>query len=230
LAFARLQRGKIKLGSTTVYPEWLSKVNLADWIRDEVESNKENMSEDERQKLIAFSYPPPREVETYNAVKAYGNHFRVSGDRSDHFKTYDSGIPCTFQIQNRNGGTCEVSHVGELMEIINIRYEQLDENFMIMNGRWVDSQWHDAKGRPATMKFDEAGLLMANFAKMKGKQDCPYVWPLHVQQIFFWPHGNNGWRHVLHKEARARRRIAEVNNMVQDGVGDNVVVEAAEAV
>jgi hypothetical protein len=57
----------------------------------------------------------------------------------------------------------------------------------------------------ATYRHNDDGFLLVNFRQLKARVDEPYVFPAHVQHVFYADDLNMlGWKVVLHKEPRSK--------------------------
>jgi hypothetical protein len=157
----------------------------------------------------------------YKACKAYGNHWRAMSSLgslvdcdSSGFKTFDSGMACTFMEKriNRAGGTIDeaIQYVGVLTDILVLDYGALRKDVVLFKGRWADPSW--TPRATASMKYDESGLWQANFQKELGSsKKMDYVFPQQVEQVFFYPNEKGtAWRTILHKESRSTRVTGDV--------------------
>lgn len=150
------------------FVEWLPQYTTA-LVRDRGSNNVDI-------ELIRLSAPPSREVETYQAMWAYGNHFRVLNEGDEHgFVTQDYGIASIFGAED--GQSAGVSMVGVLKEIIVVRYSA--QRRVVFRGSWIRND----PGPHSSTKVDQYGFTMVRFNDRIPRNMEPYVLPATVRQV-----------------------------------------------
>jgi hypothetical protein len=107
-------------------------------------------TECDRSLLTSYSVPPSLKTTIYRACKAYGNHWRTIPSLnslidcdSSGFKTFDSGMACTFIEKRVNWAGIivdeSVQYVGVLTQILVLNYGGLRKDIVLFKGRWVYS-------------------------------------------------------------------------------------------
>jgi len=72
-------------------------------------------------------------------------------------------------------------------------------------------------------KRDEDGVLLANFNVLKANDNKPFVFPIQMQQVFYYEKLNMPWyKVVLHKEPHYRHVVTKAKEE-QLVVEDNVI-------
>ena len=93
-----------------------------------------------------------------------------------------------------------MEYVGELHEIVELNYRGL--SVVVLLCRWVKAIY---EGSTATVKKDKWGFTLANFNRPVPFGLESFVFPMHVEQVFFVDTIEDpGWKLVLRKEIRGR--------------------------
>lgn len=126
--------------------------------------------------LLRLSALPSKEAETYQAMWAYGNHYRVATDEdSSGFVTQDYGIASIFGAEE--GRSAGVTMVRVLKEIIVVRYSA--QRRVVFRGSWIRND----PGPRASTKLDKYGFTIVRFADRIARDREPYVLPATVRQV-----------------------------------------------
>ena len=126
--------------------------------------------------LLRLSRLPSREAETYTQMWAYGNHYRVVNEGSEHgFVTQDYGIASIFGADE--GQSAGVSMVGVLREIIVVRYSA--QRRVVFRGSWIRND----PGPRSSTKVDQYGFTIVRFNDRIARDREPYVLPATVRQV-----------------------------------------------
>ena len=127
--------------------------------------------------------PSPR-VREYNAIWAYGNHFRaVNPITGNPYESYDSGVAsiqaqtCQSSSRDRNPVNANLNYVGVLQKVLRVEYASLKVNVMKCN--WIKP---NLVGQ-ATMRLDEHGFWLVKHGAFQPHSAEPYVLPAHVSQV-----------------------------------------------
>ncbi len=94
----------------------------------------------------------------------------------------------------------KLEYVGWVEETFELNYRVLNTIVLLYN--WVKANYN---GSNATIKQDEYGFVLVKFSYFIPISDQSFVFPLHVEQVFF-PNDarKRGWKVVLWKEPRGR--------------------------
>lgn len=126
--------------------------------------------------LLRISALPSREAETYQAMWAYGNHFRVANEGEESaFVTQDYGIASIFGAEE--GRSAGVSMVSVLKEIIVVRYSA--QRRVVFRGSWIRND----SGPRSSTKIDQYGFTVVRFNDRIAREREPYVLPATVRQV-----------------------------------------------
>jgi len=81
----------------------------------------------------------------------------------------------------------------------------------------------------ATYRHDDDGFLLVNFQQLKARVDELYVFPTHVQQVFYVDDPNmSRWKVVFHKELRSKHILVSNSDevtMLDNLIGVDVLLE-----
>ena len=204
-AHRALQRGCRTGPIRFTYPEQLHTLpRFADWLYEHVRQLRESNFPVPRD-IVTFSCPPSEIAYTYNAMWAYGCHYRCDLERGPSHITYDSGI-----ASMSSHTTNTVVDVGVLKSIISVQYAA--ENILLMKASWIPP----TQEGQATIKKDGSGFWMVKWtARQDSQRHNPYVFPCTISQVFFMSDRLQAdWRVVLRHEARSRRRVDETQYVV----------------
>ena len=140
----------------------------------------------------------------------------------------DSGVAATLQqlcrssLKDTNPKATELEYMGWVEEILSLDYGHFEVVVFYCN--WVVA---NMKGDGATMKRDDYGFTIVNFDKLIPYSVQSFVFPLHIEQVFFAPDiAKCGWKVVLCKELRGVRvfskqqRTDEVQCLALDRTSD----------
>jgi hypothetical protein len=147
------------------FGEWLH-----EYVRRALDCN-EPLNED----IICLSQPPSRIVKSYASMWAYGNHYQVEGEIGDCHMTYDNGIACIFiqgsrsSARDRNVITTNLYYVGILKEILVVSYATMKRILF----SWIPSNLRGVQ----TIRQDQYGFWLVNYARRLPKHSQPYVFP-----------------------------------------------------
>ena len=150
--------------------------------------------------LDALHCPPSSHALAYDAMWAYGSHYRCCPDEGGPTHVaYDCGIAAL----TPESVTTTID-VGILKNIILVCYGTL--KCVLMEGDWIPPM-HE--GRRAVKK-DTYGFWTVRFRARYGASHNPYVFPVSVSQIFFMPDAvDNDWKVVPRAEARSKRVVGD---------------------
>jgi len=155
------------------FGEWLH-----EYVRRALDCN-EPLNED----IICLSQPPSRIVQSYASMWAYGNHYRVEGEIGNCHMTYDSGIACNFiqgsrsSARDRNVITTNLYYVGILKEILVVSYATMKR--ILFRASWIPSNLRGVQ----TIRQDQYGFWLVNYARRLPEHSQPYVFPSTVSQV-----------------------------------------------
>lgn len=123
--------------------------------------------------LLWMSCPPEENVISYNAMWAYGAHFRCDDERGPAHVTYDSGVASITA-----GDSSTPIDVGVLKSILIVTYGGVTVS--IMKCSLVAPV---GEGRRTIMK-DRSGFWTVQFNKrLDERRHNPYVFPSSVSQV-----------------------------------------------
>ncbi len=232
---AQWRRGHRTTSRPVEFPQELQEVqNLASWVCEAIRSHITQGGVLEDQDALHLSVFPSLFASRYTKMKAYGNHYRVSIDTYGNTSaTYDSGVASVFhQEQQSTEGTRlgALQYVGILKDIILLDYGPISQPVILFKCDWVRNgldRWGNA-----TYKHDDDGFLLVNFRQLKARVDEPFVFPAQVQHVFHVDDPNmRGWKVVLHKEPRSKRRYVSDSDevtMLDNLIGVDVPLEFPE--
>lgn len=178
------------------------------WMKRTVHSMHLDMSDPDDSDTVLLSNPPSMICKRYAKMKAYGNHWRVDDEYSRSLATYDSGVAC-LEANEQSAGSGK-DYVEILEDILLLDYGDIKTPVIIFSCMWkkrCDNLKNDTYVR------DADGFLVVNFRHNTSKAVDPYVFPSQCTQVFFsdddlHPPGSQ-WKVILRKEARARRKVEE---------------------
>ena len=154
------------------FVEWLSQYTYR-----LVNTNGSNNVDIDLQRLFVL---PSRQAETYQAMWAYGNHYRVENTGVEGgFVTQDYGIASIFGAED--GRSAGVSMVGVSKEIIVVRYSA--QRRVVFHGSWIRND----PGPRSSTKIDQYGFTVVRFNDRVARHLEPYVLPATVRQIHSIP-------------------------------------------
>ena len=150
---------------------------------------------------------PAQKATRYMRMKAFGNHFRVDDDASNHLQTYDSGVASVFEVPAVDSTDVTVNYVGVVKDILQLDYGPLHSPVILLRCEWVRT--HDNRGNNNYVR-DEAGFLFVNFRQKMSRLAEPFIFPTQATQVFYSADiRKDGWKVVLRSEARARREVVD---------------------
>jgi hypothetical protein len=116
-----------------------------------------------------------------------------------------------FQVPGEDATDVAVNYVGIVKDILKLDYGPVHTPVILLQCKWV---WeHDNRGNPTYIR-DEAGFLFVNFRHKMPKLAEPFIFPNQATQVFYLDDSRKeGWKVVLHSEARARREVLDTSDM-----------------
>jgi hypothetical protein len=123
--------------------------------------------------VVRLSCLPSERAYFFNAMWAYGCHYRCDDERGPSHITYDSGIACI-----SNSSTNTVLDCGILKSIVVVQYAA--PNICFMKGSW----FLPVEDEQRTIKKDTMGFwTLKRNAKCNQARHNPYVFPSAVSQV-----------------------------------------------
>ena len=127
-----LQRGCYTRSIWFTYPKQLHTLSrFSDWLYKHVQQLRESNFPVPCD-IVRFSCPPSKIAYTYNAMWAYGCHYRCNPKRGPFHITYDSII-----ASMSSHTTNTVIDVGILKSIVSVQYTT--KNILLMKASWISS-------------------------------------------------------------------------------------------
>ena len=189
-------------------PELACLPPFREWLRTKITSEIAEGQNVDRE-VDALSRLPSRVATRYRSMYGYGYHYRVRSAESG-LKTSDSGIAatflreCRFGLRDQNPVIAPVEYVGHLEEIVELNYTVFRQ--VVLIGTWVKANY---RGANATVKKDNFGFTIANFAQTIPFGRDSFAFPQQVEQVFFSDCLEApGWKVVVRTELRGRRVVA----------------------
>jgi hypothetical protein len=180
---------------------------LEEWIKEEVSHRPLNTSSTEEMDLWLLSRNPSQRTTRYLRMKAYGNHFKVDDPTTAQLQTYDSGVTSIFHVPTEDAREVSINYVGVLKDILKLDYGPLHTHVNLMKCEWmkrVENRGNNTYAR------DEAGFLLVNFRHKLPRMADPFIYPTQAIQVFFYDDQKKpGWKVVLRKEARSKRKVVD---------------------
>jgi hypothetical protein len=181
---------------------------LEKWIKEELSRQPLNTSSAEEMDLQLLSRKPSQWATRYLRMKANGNHFRVDDPTTTQLQTYDSGVTSIFHIPIEDAWEVSINYVGVLKDILKLDYGPLHIHVNLMKCEWMKRA--DNRGNN-TYAQDEAGFLLVNFRHKLPRMADPFIFPTQATQVFFSNDQKKpGWKVVLRKEARSKRKVVDI--------------------
>ena len=125
---------------------------------------------------------PSQKATRYTRMKAFGNHFRVDDDASNHLQTYDSGVASVFKVPAMDSRDVSINYVGIVKDILKLDYRPLHSPVILLRCEWVCT--HDNRGNNNYVR-DEAGFLFVNFRQKMPRLAEPFIFPTQATQVFY---------------------------------------------
>lgn len=157
------------------YPEELSVPfpAFASWLYEHVRTQRNEHQFPITRELLWISCPPSEHALTYNAMWAYGSHFRCDDEAGATHVTFDSGV-ASLSYATLN----TVIDVGVLKSILLVTYG--GAHICLMKCSWIAPT---EEGRRTVVK-DSSGFWTVKFnARQDSRRDNPYVFPSTVSQV-----------------------------------------------
>ena len=150
--------------------------------------------------LDALHCPPSSHALAYDAMWAYGSHFRCCPEEEGPTHVaFDCGIAA---LTPESVSTS--IDVGILKSIILVCYGTL--KCVVMKGEWIPPM-HEGR---RSVKKDTYGFWTVRFRARYGANQNPYVFPLNVSQVFFIPDAADAeWKVVLRADPRSKRIVGD---------------------
>lgn len=158
-----------------IYPEELATPfpSFATWLYHHVRRERSVNQFPISRELLWISCPPVENVLSYNAMWAYGSHFRCDEETGSAYVTYDSGVA---SLSGRD--TNSTIDVGVLKSILMVTYG--GTNVCLMKCSWIGPV---EEGR-RTIKKDSSGFWTLKFnSRLDERRHNPYVFPSAVSQV-----------------------------------------------
>ena len=155
---------------------------------------------------------PSQKTTQYTRMRAFGNHFRVEDLQSALLQTYDSGIASIFEVPTVDSQSeVSLNYVGVLQDILKLDYGPLRTPIILFRCEWLKRE--DNRGN-LTYVRDDAGFMVVNSRHKVPKMSEPFIFPSQATQVFFSNDVKKpGWKVVLQKEARSRRKKQDTSDV-----------------
>ena len=176
---------------------------MSTWIKDHVSTLREAEFPIPME-VVALSLPPDTRALSYNAMWAYGAHFRTDRHGDTAYVTFDSGI-----AHITEDGLADAIDVGILKSILYVKFGTMTA--VVMKGEWYEKKDH---GR-TTIKKDRYGFwTVKSSARGDPNMQNPFAYPEHINQVYFMTdHRDPDALVVIKNDIRSVRVVGERDSL-----------------
>jgi len=185
------------------YPQDLNALPpFSEWLENVVQAGNEVFADD----VVDLSMLPTLRVQSFNSMKAYGNHFQVCSGESN-LVTMNSDITVTCEtvqqssVSDSNPVLGKVTYFGKVVEILELDYGRLKSILLLCD--WIAPIW---RGPTASLNKNKYGFTLIKLSRLMRHSGNSFVFPLQASQIYFLDSADEpNWSTIVHTNPRSIR-------------------------